>query len=303
MSGLFQSKQTTPSFTTVSDPYASTREAFTSWLNGQIGKAGPSYTGEMVAPLTAQQKASIPKLEQYANQGTSDLLKNSSDLLNKTLTGGYDPTASPYYQAVKAEAARNSDQANTQIAKDAAGGGNYWTGARLQQQRESATDSANNLNTIIGQLALQERQNQLNAVPVAQNLSNAITSLPLQQASALQSLGGLDQAQQQAIDTALQNMWMQSNYTYPMQIAQLAQPLAGQQPTIAQNGYQPSAFSQISSAVMPLVAAAMMAGTGGTAAAAFPAMMAGASAGTQSPQYNGYNQSGMTGAFNTNWLS
>lgn len=245
MSGLFDQKKQNTEVSVAADPYKSVREPYLNWLSGQIGKPGPTYTGEMVAPLSKQQDQSLSWLDQYASGGPASTRTAAEGEINKTLSGAYsDPTTSPYYQAVKAEAARNLKDTQRNIASNAAGGGNYWTGARLGVQGKEASNTANSLNQTLGTMALQERQNMLNTIPQALNAATQTETAPLQKATALQSLGALPQTQQQAIDTALQQMWQQSQYQYPMSIAQIAQGTQ-QAPVYAQTGYAPSTAQQL----------------------------------------------------------
>ncbi len=237
------------------DPYGRLREPLMDWLIPQIGQPGKSYTGEMVAPLSEQEGQSFDFLRKYGEQGDNETMKNARGEINKTLTNQYDPTTSPYYQAVKAQAAVNLDETQRNISSNAAGGGRYWTGARLEQQGKAARDSELGLNTMLGSLAEAERQRRLDVLPQAMQFGQAEQQLPLQQATAYQALGALPRNVRQAGDTATQNEWLRSQVEYPMQIANLA---AGIQtpPTYQQN--PPSGISQL------LSGAGSAAGSAGT---------------------------------------
>jgi len=238
MSGLFGGgdKEETSSYKPVYDPFSGIRSKYSTWLESQIGKNAEPYTGQLVAPSTEQEKQSLNYLNKYVTQAPSEQTTLAQNEIKKTLTGGYDPTTSPYYQAMKAEAARNLQDSLNTISSEAAGGGRYWTGARLGQQREAATDIGNKLNIILGQLSENERQNRLTAAQQAQSLGEAQTILPLQQAAALQSLGALERNISQASDEAAYNEWLRQQ-NYPLSIAQLASGLATYEPTYAQTGY------------------------------------------------------------------
>jgi len=262
MSNFFSSKKTTPEYTTVSDPYADIRNKTSNWLSGELGKTATPYSGEMVAPATSQEKESLSQLDKYVNQPKSEMTGLAQEEIKKTLTGGYDPTTSPYYQAVKAESARDLEDTLGGISSDAAGGGRYWTGARLDTQGSARTDAGIALNKLLGELTLQERQNKLTAAQQAQSLGTEETNLPLQKATALQSLGSLERNLQQAQDEAVYNEWLRQQ-SYPLQIAQLAQPYASQQPTLAQTGYSPSGWSQLLNILAPYSGMSQMASSGG----------------------------------------
>lgn len=204
------------------DPYGSTRKALLDWLNPQIGKAGPTYSGEMVAPMSDQEKESLSYLKQYGDAKPGSTYESAKKNINDTLNNNFDPSTSPYYQATKAKAERNAQQVNKQIASNAAGGGRYFAGSRMKEQREAGVDTANSLNQTLGSLAQQERQNQLSVLPQAISMGLNEQQDPLKKATAFQTLGALPRSIQQAIDQANLDQWTQSNITYPMQIATMA---------------------------------------------------------------------------------
>ena len=205
MSGLFSSKKQTPEVSVVADPYKDIRESLNSWLQGQIGKQGATYPGEQVAPMSDYEQQSLGSLQQYANRGTPSSFTAGKKMIEDTLAGNYDPTRSPYYQSIKAEAMRNLQDTQSDIADQAAGGGAYWSGARLSEQRKAGTDVANSLNTVLGSLAEKERQNQLSMIPYAQEYAQTEEEAPLRTTAALQEYGALPRTIQQAYQTALYN--------------------------------------------------------------------------------------------------
>lgn len=217
--GLFRSGSTD----VVADPYGDTRNKMTAWLNSQIGATGKSYTGETVAPMSEQEKKSLSSLDEYGKYDISkdQTFQNAKSEINKTLTNQYDPTTSPYYQAVKAGAERNLNIAKAQVASDAAGAGRYYSGARLKQQRELTTDTTNAMDQMLGKMSEDERVRRLGAVPVAQALSEYESKVPLQQAQAQQTLGALPRTIQQAQDQASLEDWLRANYEYPLAVAQI----------------------------------------------------------------------------------
>jgi len=204
------------------DPYGRLREPLIDWLVPQIGQPGQTYTGEMVAPLSEPESKSFDFLRKYGEAGYGDTFQQAKGEISKTLTNQYDPTTSPYYQAVKAQAATNLQDELRGIESDAAGAGRYWTGARLERQEKARTRTTEGLNTILGALAERERQNRLNVIPQAMQLGQLEQGLPLQQATAFQTLGALPRNIQQAQDTAMQNEWLRSQVEYPLAIANLA---------------------------------------------------------------------------------
>ena len=254
MSKLFESKKETPEVTAVADPYKGIRDSVTGWLQGQVGKAGPSYGGELTAPMSPYEEQSLGWLKDYSAAGPSETRKNATNEVNKTLTGGYDPTTSPYYQAVKAEAAANLKDTQKGIADEAAGGGRYWSGARLGVQGKAATDTTNKLNEVIGSLADQERNRMTSVLPMADQLATEEENAPLNKANALQTYGALPRNIQQAYDTALLQEWTKANYDYPLSIGSMASGVQ-QAPVYAQSGYSPSVGSQLASWLSPVASA------------------------------------------------
>jgi len=244
MSGLFKSKRQEPEYKTISDPFKDLRTGTSSWIQGQIGKQAAPYEGEMVSESTPQEKKSLSYLDKYAEGGDSDLTKAGQAEISKTLKGEYDPTSSPYYQSVKAEAARNLADTQENIASKAAGGGRYWTGARLGEQGEAATDVASSLNRMLGEMSERERDRRLGAAETAESMGRREEAVPFQKASALQELGGLERGIDDTRKQAIYNEWLRQQ-EYPIQMAQLAQPYATQQPTMAQVGYAPSFFDKM----------------------------------------------------------
>ena len=246
MSRLFKSKKTTPELETLYDPYADIRTKLSSWLGGQIGKPAEKYTGEIVAPMSEQEKQSFDCLRKYGEQGTPEGRQLAMGELRKTMTGEYDPSTSPYYQAVKATAQKNLEDTLGDIASSAAGAGGYRSGARLALQGKARTDVTQALNELLGRMAETERARRFQAIPLAQQMGAYEEALPLQKATAFQRLGALPRAIQQAMNEAAYNEWLRATQEYPLQIAQLASPFAGQQPIFGQAGYKPSLFSQFS---------------------------------------------------------
>lgn len=256
---LYNQKQGVSS---VADPYGSVRGKLNDWLVNNIGQNGPTYSGEITAPMSDQQQRSLSKVDEYGNSslGNNTTFQNAKTYANKMLTDNYDPATSPYYQAVKAQAASNLQDQEKQIASDAAGGGRYWTGARLTQQNRARTQTNNSLNTLLGQLQQQNTQNQMSMLPMAASLANTEQGFPLQQATALQTLGGLPQQLQQNTDNALLNNFYQSQYQYPLSVAQTA---AGvQQAPLYQQNTNPllAGLGQAAGQIIPMLMMSAMAG-------------------------------------------
>ena len=265
MSGLFKSKE--GKLTTIDTPQSELGAKLSEWLGSQVGKTGPKYEGDRVAPMSGYEEQSLDFLKQYGQGGFSQPTQQAAGEISKTLTGQYDPSSSPYYQAMKAASARNLEETQKNIGSAAAGGGRYWGGARLGAQGEAATERNLGMDALLGQLASQERQNRLNILPQAMQLGQYMEQDPLRKATAMQSLGALPRNIAQAANDAAYQQWMQEQYEYPMQIGQLA---AGVQkePTYLQSPGSPSPFSQIAPLLGTVALGAMTGGLGLGAGAA-----------------------------------
>jgi hypothetical protein len=247
---FFSSKKETGEVSTLADPYKDVREQLNAWLTGTtgIGKPAEQYKGELVAPLSGQEEESLDWLGEYAKAGPSATRTAATGEISKILGGQYDPTSSPYYQAVKAEAARNLEKSMADIADVSAGKGRYMTGARVSEQGEASKDIALGLNTVLGQLSEAERQRMFGVLPIAEQYATTEEQAPLRKTAALQEYGALPRAQQQAYDQALYNEWLRSTQEWPLNIAQLAAGVQ-QAPLYGQVGYSPSTFSQLASPI------------------------------------------------------
>ncbi len=260
--GFFKQKEVTPKVATIADPYGGVRKGLTGWLESQIGKPAEEYKGKMVAGMSSQEKESMDWLKKYGEGGPSPLRTAAVGEMQKTLSGAYDPTSSPYYQAVKAESARNLTEAKEGIAGEAAGGGRYWTGARLGEQREATTDVTIGLNKFLGGLAERERARKLEVLPLAGQFAREEEEAPLRKTAAFQEYGALPRNVKTAELQAIYNEWLRTQER-PMEIGRMA---AGVQkaPMYGQVGYAPSGFEQyVKPFIEPAIQAAIAAGTGG----------------------------------------
>jgi len=222
MGKMFKSKQSTPQFDIAADPYGSIRQPTLEWLRGQIGKPAEQYKGEMVAESTPQEKQSLDFLKGYVDSPTSESSSLARAEVKKTMENQYDPTSSPYYQAAKAEAARNLELAQKNIASHAAGAGRYWSGARLKEQGTASNDAAIAMNKLLYGMAETERSRRASMVPIAAQIGQIEQEEPLKKATALQQLGSLERVLQQARNEAIYDEWLRATQEYPLQIGSMA---------------------------------------------------------------------------------
>lgn len=248
---LFGSKTKVPEVRSIADPYGAVRESLNNWLTSNIGKTN-QYEGERVAGMTDQEKRSLTSLDEYANRKTPETTQAARSEVLKTLSGNYDPSTSPYYQAVKAEAARNLQQQNDLIASNAAGGGRYYSGGRMREQREAGVDMGNRLNTILGQQAENERQRMMQSVNQAQSLGNEESQEALNTTAALQQYGSLPRQLQQAALDKMYEEWNAANREYPLKVAELASGVQ-QEPLYGEVTKEPSTFMKMYGEVNPFI--------------------------------------------------
>lgn len=232
MSGLFKSKETeTPASTQmIYDPYAGVRGKLSSWLEGKIGQSAKPYTGQLTAPMSDQEKKSLGYLDEYANQGQSETTKLASGEINKTLSGNYDPSTSPYYQAVKAQSVKNLEDSNERLKQQASMGGRYFGGGRVKAQADLEGDVTRGLNTMLGQLSENERQRRIDILPQAMQSGQYQEMEPLRKTEALQTYGSLPRAIQQSLLDSLYNEFVSSERDYPISIANAASGMATARP-------------------------------------------------------------------------
>ena len=241
---FFESSEKMQKVGVAADPYQAVREPLVDWLSKQIGQPGESYTGEIVAPMSDEEKRSMEFLKTYADSGKSRVGQLGSEEVQKTLSGDYNPTTSPYYQAVKAESARLLGEQQKNIGELAAAKGRYQTGGRIAEQSRAGTEVVQGLNTLLGSLAEKERERRLQAAQMAQAIGQYEEQDPLRKAAALQEFGALPRGIDQAANEALYREWMRVNQDYPLNIAQLASGVQ-QAPLYSEIGYEPSGFSKM----------------------------------------------------------
>lgn len=241
MSFLFKGKKpepVQPEFSTMYDPFKSSREALNTFLTSQVGKPGPAYTAPRVAPTGPLEDKSLEIGKAYGDRpATGGNFSAASDEIKKTLSGDYDPSSSPYYQAVKAEAERNLDKTNERIADTTAGGRTYFSGLRQQMEGEAARDVNIDLNKTLAALSENERARRLQAVPLALQADNYEGDAAYNQAVGLQDIGQLPRSLDQAALDAAYEQFVMANYEYPLNIAQLASGPSQQEPIFIQTGY------------------------------------------------------------------
>lgn len=150
------------------------------------------------------------RAEQYSQQEMNPLYGQAQDVLSGTLTGQFDPTSSQYYQGFREQQDLNlADALNRYGRQQYLKGGLRSTATDTGQARLIAESNAAR-NQLLGQLAMQERQNQLNAVNQSLALGQAQDQFIRGQIGMLSDIGGQLQATEQgALDRARQEQLRQ----------------------------------------------------------------------------------------------
>lgn len=251
MSRFFKSKKKSqdPQFVPVHDPFKSLRKKTASHLEGQIGKPGPKFTGELVAPPTEFEETSLDRLRKVGERPPITRgLNIARQEIDRIFSGGVDPTASPYYQAIKAAAERTGEERREAINRRfATKTGRFSSGARLEQLGETDRDVNIALNLALAEQVERERSARERAIPLATGLDEAELRSDLAPIEALQTYGALPRQLRQAYNDALREEFHISEREYPLNILQLSSGLAAQQPIFAQRGFsfEPSPFRKI----------------------------------------------------------
>lgn len=160
---------------------------------GNLYEPGKAYTGKRTADLSGLEKQGLEQfLPNYLNSpDVSPELGNVRSLLQKTINGGFDPGTSEYYRALRDTAQYNRGQAVKDTNADLGARGKYFSSEAVQKYGDINAQTANTLNTVMAQLANQERDRSAGAVSQATSLEDYIAGIPLQKATAATSLGAI----------------------------------------------------------------------------------------------------------------
>lgn len=174
------------------------RKQIDQFLADYVTKFGPSYTpgkeygGNYTAPMSMFERRGIEEfLPEYLNSGLSTQTGDIRDLLNKTITGKFDPGSSEYYRAFRDEAMRNRDAAVGDTNIDLGARGKFFSSEALDKYADINEGTRVGLNKVMAELAGKERDRSMAAVPYASALEDYISEIPLQKSKAATSIGSL----------------------------------------------------------------------------------------------------------------
>ncbi len=167
----------------------------------RLNTAGQSYPGDLVAPLSEFEQTGLEDLDRYLGSTPAtetDLYKQAEGEISKTLTGGYDPLGDTYYQAYRNQVLNELQESKDRLAASTSSRDKYFGGGRISTEGELERESLGDLSLMLAQLAQNERQNKLNAVPMAMNLTTYGETAPLARVAASQEYGDLPREIEQA---------------------------------------------------------------------------------------------------------
>jgi len=178
----YQNTPYTPSLETTSLETPEQKAALAKLVT-QMNSPAQAYTGPGVAENPYKSKIT-GLIDEYSASGMPSLYTAAQKELQDTLGGTtYDPSTGQYYQATRNAAQLNLSDAINAYNRSAKSRGMFTsTGADVGRSRLVA-EMNNNLNSVLGQLSLQERQNRLSAVPTAMSVGSTIGQLPIAKAA------------------------------------------------------------------------------------------------------------------------
>lgn len=182
------------------------RKQIEQFLSNYVTKYGPmyepgkAYTGDRTAGMTPIENQGIYEfLQKYLNNpDVSGQLGDVRGMLNKTITGGFDPGSSEYYRALREEAGLNNKKAidATRAATGARGG--FFSSDAIRQEGDVNAQTAVGLNKALAELGNNERARSMSAVPAATSIEEYISGIPLEKAKAATSVGSIPRMLEQA---------------------------------------------------------------------------------------------------------
>ena len=200
--GLFSSKKIEPVITDPRNPQRQQVDAFLANYVSQYGpqyQPGKAYGGQFTAGMSGFEGRGLDQfLSQYLNEGVSGQTGDVRNLLNQTITGGFDPGTSQYYQALRNASQYNRGQAIRDTNADLGARGKYFSSEAVNKYGDINAQTANTLNLSMAELANQERNRSMSAVPQALGLEQFLAGIPLQKATAAMGLGALPRELEQA---------------------------------------------------------------------------------------------------------
>jgi hypothetical protein len=215
------------------------------FISGMLRRPYQPYAGRRVAELTPLELRGQQILGEYADRDVAPLREVAQTELYRTLAGEYDPTVSPYYRATRRGIGRGLGRQKAAIRRRAQlGGGLYGTPTETAEALADV-EATTRLGQILSGMAETERARRLATVPTALREAEAVEEAPLRTVQAIQRYGATPRDIEQAELQAAYEGYLREQQ-YPFMLSQLAQFLAGQEPTyMPEYQYGPSPFAEI----------------------------------------------------------
>lgn len=217
-------------------------------IASRIGQPGPAFEGERVADLTPFQKnvLDVFKRSGAGTQPVPKTFKLAESEFVKQLSP-VDPQNTLLFKAVREGARRNLRENLEQISDVAGGTGRAFSGARLEQEAKAAEGATINLNQILGELALEQERQRIQAARDLPAISEAIAGFPARQAQTALALTDVERGLEQARLEAGFQEFIRRFVETPQNISNLANQFIGiGQPRFTETVTpgQPSPFSK-----------------------------------------------------------
>lgn len=226
-------------------------------ISGRIGQPGPAFEGLRVAPLTPLQQVGQERAAQFAGAPIPAAFGLAQSEFVRQLTP-QDPANTMLFKAIQEGARRNLRQNIEEISDFSGGTGRAFSGARLEQESKAVEGATINLNQILGQIALEQERQRIDAAKQLPGIAERIAGFPLQQATAAQQFGAIPQQLEQAQLDAQFQEFLRRFVTEPQNVSNLANQFIGlgaPQPVTTTTEGQASPFAQVSGGLIDLIAA------------------------------------------------
>lgn len=160
---------------------------------------GEEYKGQLTAGMSPFEEKGMGFLSQFLdNPGVTSGVTAANKNLTDTISGGFDPNTSDFYQTMKEAMELNRVDSSDRLDRELAGRNKYFSSERIGEQGDLERKSSSDLNTLLAQLAQTERDNQFKAIDRIGGISDMITQSPLKKASAATTIGALPRQLEQA---------------------------------------------------------------------------------------------------------
>jgi len=189
------------------------------YLSQALNKQTPTFSANQGVAKNEYTDQIKSQLASYLNRTQPQSVALAEQELQSTLQGNYDPNTSQYYQGVRQQADLNLNDALNRYAQGQYLKGNLRSTTTDTGRSRLLAENAANLNQVLGNLALQERQNRLNAVNQAMQMGQYQSGEQLSSLNQLTSVSDyLTQQAQKAKDFEYQE-WLRAQQQ-PLSIAQ-----------------------------------------------------------------------------------